>query len=225
MRALELPQKIIFASKAAGVVIKYDQTLVQSLFLYCIETGLRDDVVRVKLRPLLQKSTIVDEELIREVTIEATTESERKAKFLASQKQSNPKATCSRVGSDCENLDKVKVDPKVNGLGDQVTALQAEIASLRKSMGSLSANEVKPRPKVGKPRMCEACLTEKAKRCGIVFDVVVLSTMHVAVMLTPNRQSRETNQVYHHETGRRPISTNRVPPVLWVCKMGVTRII
>ena len=106
MRALELRQKIIFASKAAGVVIKYDQTLVQSLFLYCIETGLRDDVVKVKLRPLLQKSTIVDEELIREVTIEATTESDRKAKFLASQKQSNPKATCSRVGSDCENLTK-----------------------------------------------------------------------------------------------------------------------
>ena len=47
----------------------------------------------------------------------------------------------------------------------------------------------------------------------IVFDVVVLSTMHVAVVLTPNRQSRETNQVYHHGTGHRPISTNRVPPV------------
>ena len=144
MRALELRQKIIFASKEAGVVIKYDQTLVQSLFLHCIETGLWDDIVRVKLRPLLQKSTVVDEELIREVTIAATSESERKAKFLASQKQSNPKATCNRVGSDCENPDKVKVDPKGKGLGDQVATLQAEIASLRKSMGSLSANEVKP---------------------------------------------------------------------------------
>ena len=55
MRALELRQKIIFASKEAGVVIKYDQTLVQSLFLHCIETGLRDDVVRVKAMPPVAK--------------------------------------------------------------------------------------------------------------------------------------------------------------------------
>ena len=73
------------------------------------------------------------------------------------------------MGSDCENPDKVKVDPKGKGLGDQVAAFQAEIASLRKSMGSLSVYEVKPRPKVGKPRMCEACLTEKAERCVHCF--------------------------------------------------------
>ena len=77
----------------------------------------------------------MDEELIREVTIAATTESERKAKFLASQKQSSPKATSSRVGSDCENPDKVKVDPKGKGLGDQVAALQAERASFKKVNG------------------------------------------------------------------------------------------
>ena len=172
MRALELRQKIIFASKEADVVIKYDQKLVQSLFLHCIETGLRDDVVRVKLRPLLQKPTVLDEELIREVTIAATTEFERKAKFLASQKQCTPKATCSHVatpGNDKENTDKMKVDPKGKGLVDQVAALQAEIASLRESMGPAGSTWAKPRPQGGKPRMCEACQNEKVERCVHCF--------------------------------------------------------
>ena len=48
MRALDLRQKIIFASKEEDVSIKYDNKLVQSLFLHSIDMGLLDDWIRVR---------------------------------------------------------------------------------------------------------------------------------------------------------------------------------
>ena len=165
------------------------------------------------MRPLLQKSNVSDQQLIREVTIAATTEFEHKAKFLASQRQCTPKATCSHVatpGNDSENTDKMKIDPKGKGLVDQVAALQAQIASLRKSMGPAGSTRAKPRPQVGKPRMCEAFQNEKVERCVHCLDVVALSIMHGGAALDLNRETRETDQVYHHGTGRRPVRINRV---------------
>ena len=63
-RALELRQRVIFTCKEADSKIKYDQSLIQNLFLHSVETGLRDESVRSKLRPFLQNQTIPDEQLI-----------------------------------------------------------------------------------------------------------------------------------------------------------------
>ena len=97
MKALDLRQKILFASKEADMTIKYNQWLVQSLFLHCLQTGLRDDTVRVKMRPLLQNTEVSDEELIKEISLASSTETERKMKFQAGQKQRASKASCSQV--------------------------------------------------------------------------------------------------------------------------------
>ena len=68
-RALELRQRAIFTCKEADSKIKYDQSLIQNLFLHSIETGLRDESVRSKLRPFLQNPSIPDEELIGEMNV------------------------------------------------------------------------------------------------------------------------------------------------------------
>ena len=77
MRALELRQKILFVSKESDATVKYDKQLVQNLFLHSVETGLREDVVRVKIRPHLQIN-VSDEQLISELNKVAATEAERK---------------------------------------------------------------------------------------------------------------------------------------------------
>ena len=54
VRALNLKQQIIFASNATDGSIKYEPSLVQALYLHVIETGLQDETVRAKVRPLLE---------------------------------------------------------------------------------------------------------------------------------------------------------------------------
>ena len=44
--------------------MKYQPELVQSLFIHTIETGLRYEVIRNKVRPILQKSRVTDKEVM-----------------------------------------------------------------------------------------------------------------------------------------------------------------
>ena len=52
IRALKTRQKIVFASQESDSKIKYDEELIQALFLRAVETGLSDETIRVKIRPL-----------------------------------------------------------------------------------------------------------------------------------------------------------------------------
>eukprot|EP00794_Sanderia_malayensis_P006741 gene6741-7501_t len=80
-RALELRQRVMFTSKEADSKIKYDPEMIQSLFLYSIETGLRDESIGSKLRPFLQSLNVSDEELIGEMNIIFSEEQEGDSKF------------------------------------------------------------------------------------------------------------------------------------------------
>jgi len=64
VRALNLKQQIIFLSNATDGSIKYEPSLVQALFLHVVETGLQDEPVRAKLRPLLEVASVTDEQLM-----------------------------------------------------------------------------------------------------------------------------------------------------------------
>ena len=81
LRALDLRQKILFASQEADTNLKYDPDLVQGMFLRTIETGLRDDNILMKLRPILQNTLISDEELIHQVSSISSAETERQARL------------------------------------------------------------------------------------------------------------------------------------------------
>ena len=76
MRALTIRQKIIFASKESGSEITYDSASVQSLFLHALETGVKDETIRAKLRPLVGKTDVSDEELIEAMFLAVSAETE-----------------------------------------------------------------------------------------------------------------------------------------------------
>ena len=63
IRALDTRQKILFASKEADTQLKYDPLLVQGMFLHAVDTGLQDEAIRTRLRPLLQNPGVQDEDL------------------------------------------------------------------------------------------------------------------------------------------------------------------
>ena len=67
MRALTIRQKIIYASKESDSAIKYDGASVQSLFLHALETGLKDETIRAKIRSLTDNANVSDEQLIEAV--------------------------------------------------------------------------------------------------------------------------------------------------------------
>ncbi|CAH3026466.1 unnamed protein product [Porites evermanni] len=89
MRALTVRQKIISASKESDSGIKYDASSVQSLFLHAVETGLADEIIRGKIRPLTQNPKVTDEDLIGAMSLAISAETEQSNKFnLASKGKS-----------------------------------------------------------------------------------------------------------------------------------------
>ena len=139
IRALDLRQKVLFASKEAGVMIKYDENLVQGLFLHSLETGLHHEAVRTKLRPFLQQSDITDELLIEQLNLIVSTETERQKKFGRARKVNNVQAVKSLTPDgeqpvEQEQSIKEKKVPKQGELVTAIKTVQAELAELRETL-------------------------------------------------------------------------------------------
>ena len=82
LRALDLRNKVGFASKEADCEVCYDESLIQKTFMKSFETGLRDDILAANLRPILRDSTLTDEDLMRQVNELASHQEERHSKLL-----------------------------------------------------------------------------------------------------------------------------------------------
>ena len=80
-RALNLREKILFASKQEGSKLKYDVAQCQSMFLHALETGLISNNLRSRMRVFIQQPDITDAELIAQLNLAEAEESERNAKL------------------------------------------------------------------------------------------------------------------------------------------------
>lgn len=80
IRAMDLRQKILFASQEAESSLKYDPALVQSLFMHTILTGLQNDNIKSDLQPYLLQTNTSDELLLEKLNIACTNEKERQDK-------------------------------------------------------------------------------------------------------------------------------------------------
>ena len=81
LRALNLREKVIFASKAGNSKVKYEPAQCQSMFLHAVETGLISNTLRTRMRTHLQQPNVTDAELINELNIAVTEESEHNLKL------------------------------------------------------------------------------------------------------------------------------------------------
>ena len=152
VRALNLKQQIIFVSNATDGSIKYEPSLVQALFLHVIETGLQDEAVSAKLRPLLEVASVTDEQLMEKVNRIMSAEAEHQNKMgVAGRKgvrvnqvetaspPGNQTQTSSSQTPQSESSKPQKKEPKPNTLVTALEAVQSNIASLKEAFDRVSA--------------------------------------------------------------------------------------
>ena len=151
IRALDLRQQVLFASQAEGGTVKYESSLVHPLFLHAVETGLQDESVRNKLRPFLQKVDVTDEELMEQINVVVSEESERKGK-LGATNHKTIRVNCLEVeGEQTESGGQVqqkKPGSKKEAKSDRpdrlmvtLEAVQSDIAVLKEAMASQNTKE------------------------------------------------------------------------------------
>ena len=142
IRAMNLRQQVIFSSQTVDSTVKYEPSLVQSLFIHVVETGLQQESIRAKLRPLLEKPSVNDEELMDRVNLAVSAETERQNKMGVLVKKSlhvnqinnspdsgqepqNPKMK-KRIGNE-------EKECKSNKLVAALEAVQSDLASLKEA--------------------------------------------------------------------------------------------
>ena len=144
IRALDTRQKILFATKEADTQLKYDPALVQGMFLHALDTGLQDETIRTRMRPLLQTVGVQDEDLIQRMNETVLEETERKSKLGSSTRHKNPKVnemhTLQTGGGSAQQgqTDKMKSPGRENFTEEKVMAalqeVRSQLATLKESV-------------------------------------------------------------------------------------------
>lgn len=153
MRALDLRNKVTFASLEADCDFNYGPQLIQKTFLKSFETGLRDDILTTNLRPTLRTPDLTDEELMKQVNELASHQLERRNK-LTTERQKAAKINACATTDDLENgKDRKAVLDK----GDATSQLLAELKVMRSELNDLklhanSAHTARPDPPRGRGR-------------------------------------------------------------------------
>lgn len=174
LRALSLRERVIFASKAEDA-LKYDTHLVQSLFMHAVETGLRDEIVRSKVRSYLKPESS-DQELMAAMNKITSVEGERHKKFNT---RKDNKASCALINSE------TTAKPKVNNVMSTLEALQAQITQLNAKVDAVNIASTRPQQnrQSGPPltqeserpatrrntRKCKSCEENNINQCDHCF--------------------------------------------------------
>ena len=146
VRLLDLKQKVLFASQEAGSDLKYDPKLVQCMFLHSLLTGLRNDSIKMEIKPCLQNTQVEDEELFEKLNAAVSNETERMQKLSFCHDQStirDPAQLVDKVTTPHENRipveDKTPEKPPKVNLLTEVRELKAELAAIRKGIEKRSS--------------------------------------------------------------------------------------
>lgn len=132
IRALDLRQKILFASQEAESGLKYDPALVQSMFLHTVLTGLQSDQVQHDLQPYLSDPNVTDEVLLERVNIACANETEKQNK----RKTGSNDRTVSVSSAQCEghSPEPRKLDKQKSDLWSQLKSLSDDLAQIKETI-------------------------------------------------------------------------------------------
>ena len=152
IRALDTRQKILFASQEVDTQLKYDLKLVQGMFLHAIDTGLQDEAIRIRLRPILEKPDVQDEDLIQQMNVVVSEESERKSKLGSTPRQRNTRVNevhasqgeggSIQQGATAKKLNSPgKESPREEEFMAALQAVRSELTTLKESVERNLTNE------------------------------------------------------------------------------------
>lgn len=144
MRALDLKQKVISASGEEDEV-PYDDSLVERMFIHALATGIRDDNIRHRLRPVL-KPGVEDVAILKHLNEITLNEQEHSLKIKT-------KGTVSNIKTD-----------------ETIKTLQEEIVNLKAQVNQLQMKKSQPTDtKKKKLRLCKKCEESKNEKCNHCF--------------------------------------------------------
>lgn len=135
IRALDLRQKILFASQEAESGLRYDPALVQSMFLHTVLTGLQDDSIKSDMQPYLQQPHSSDELLLEKLNIACANETERqkKKKLLVHQRPATVHSAQTSNAS-VEKKEKMQIQQNTDKIHPE---LLSELREMRSDMALL----------------------------------------------------------------------------------------
>ena len=215
VRAMSLSQQIIFVSSASDSPIKYEPSLVQSLFLHLLETGLQDEAVRAKLRPFLEKTTVSDEQLLEKINQIMSAEMERYNKMSSGGKKglrvnqvgtssvsSNPAPGQPGQTPQSESAKSVKKEAKPNSLVTALEAVQSDLTLLKQAFDKAhTSSERTANERYGlanqsesRRRKCSACYSASVERCDHCFKCG--SSNHFAIGCRKGRGSGNERRLH-----------------------------
>ena len=148
MRSLTVRQKITTASKELDSGIKYDASSVQSLFLHAVETGLADETIRAKIRPLTQNPKVADEDLIGAMSLAISAEAERSNKFNLASKGKSVKVSAIESAAESNTKKELQKDQQVlatlKAVQAELATMKAEVKNLREAASNQKADPMMP---------------------------------------------------------------------------------
>ena len=111
------------------------------MFIHVVETGLQQESVQAKLRPLLDKKGVTDEELLEQLNKAVSAESERNNKMGTVKHNQVSVNMTSCNDSTNENKSSSK-EAKQNKLMAALEAVQADAASLREAFHKTQVTQI-----------------------------------------------------------------------------------
>lgn len=177
VKAMDLRQQIIMASKMSDSPVRYNTPLVQGLFQHVLETGFIQESVRAKLRPLLERDQVSDEDLMKRVNLAVSAEAERHNKFAVRQGGQVNAAMVEDVNAQSQLPKKDSKEGKESKLAAALDAVRADVASLRevvdKALTQDPANTNPPGKAANTPRKprrkCQKCQDNGEQYCDHCF--------------------------------------------------------
>ena len=136
--------------------MKYEPAQCQSMFLHAVETGLISNTLRTRMRTYLQQPNVTDAELINELNIAVTEESERNLKLGLGPKG---KVKVTQVQSNHDEKSAVKeLVAEIKALKGEMATLKEEVKKNKEQYGAKGRNHagVAGRGRRG----CTKCQTE-----------------------------------------------------------------
>ncbi|KAK2564655.1 hypothetical protein P5673_012136 [Acropora cervicornis] len=125
IRLLDLKQKVLFASQETDSDLKYDHTLVHGMFVHSFSLGLKNENIKIEMKPYLEKKTMSDEELFEKLNVCVSNEMERSQKFGS---QLTPKVNAVQEGGEKQTKKNTEVE---QAHMKELRELKAEVAAVK----------------------------------------------------------------------------------------------
>lgn len=214
-RMIGLKQKLIFQSKQTNTETSSDPITIQGAFLHTIYQGLgvKYTDLRQRLRPLISKSNVTDEEILCEVTKIISDETEHRRRLGQTTRHRPTQAQSAVMETEDKVTKEQSTSQTIKQLAAQVDALTNMVATL---METKTVNHYEPSPIYHQPpaNQLPTC-QRKTFRCPKCTEQDLPECSHCFVCGEPGHRAvgclkRTGNQ----GNGNRPLSRDSQRPAL-----------